>query len=401
MIDFEQARALVAQGCPALPGERVPIGDALGRVCAEDVAARVSSPPADLSAMDGFAVREADAQEGNSLAIVGESRAGNPFAGTIASGEAVAVSTGAHIPSGAERVVIVEDVRCEGRMLQIAVAQPGGTNIRPAGMDFTKGEVLVRRGERLTRARLGIAACGGHAWIAAYGRPRVAIATNGDELIDPGSEPAATSIYDSNSVALRAQFAQFGAEADWIGRAGDSRDSVREMLDRGDGADLLVVAGGASVGPHDLVKPVFEELGGTLTFSKVALRPGKPVWFGSLPSGTRVLGLPGNAVSAYVTALLFGRLAVDCLSGVSAPRSLDDALRPALSAEALPANGPRDAFERATLEYRDDGTTRIAPAPSQDSSLLRPLAAADALLFRKANAPAVAAGAPVSYLPIG
>ena len=404
MIALEEARRLLAANCQplgqSLDSETVSLADAAGRICASDIAAMVSVPPADLSAMDGYAVRHADCAVGSRLQIVGESRAGTPFPGRIGSGEATLVSTGAHIPGGADRVLILEDASRSDSTVVVEQEQSGTGHIRRAGIDFARGDALVSAGERLTAARLALLAAAGHGTASVFKKPRVAILTNGDELLDPGSEPGNASIYDSNSVALAAQLTAFGADASWIGRAGDSADEVADMLARGDGSNLLVIAGGASVGPHDLVKAAFGALGGEILFSKVAVRPGKPVWFGRLPSDPRVLGLPGNPASSYVTALLFGKLAVETLAGLAPPASLEQALRHAAVSHDLEANGPREMFQRAALTHGADAATRIALTGAQDSSLLRPLAAADALLFRKANAPAAGAGAIVPYLPL-
>ncbi len=400
MIALEEARERIAAACAPADHETVPLAEALGRICAQDVIARISCPPADLSAMDGYAVRHDDCERGNVLEIIGESRAGAPFAGRIEAGQATLISTGAHLPEGADHVLILEDAVVEGQRVTIRVDQPEARNIRRAGIDFGQGDVLLLGGDHLNAARLALAAAGGHGAITASRRPDIAILTNGDELLDPGTAPGPASVYDSNAIALAAQFTGFGAQARWVGRAGDDTADVEAKLAQADGADLLVIAGGASVGPHDLVKGAFAAQGGELIFSKVAVRPGKPVWFGRLPSGTLVLGLPGNPASSYVTALLFGKLAVERLSGLPSPPCVDSTMRTAITQQDLAANGPRDAFLRAALTYADDGTTRISLTGSQDSSLLRPLAAADGLLFRKANAPAVQAEALVSYWPL-
>ncbi len=400
MIGLTEAREAIAAACPALEAEDVPLAQALGRVSAQDVTALVGHPPADQSAMDGYAVRHADCAVGSVLEIIGESRAGTPFDGQIGAGQATLVSTGAHMPAGTDHVLILEDAAREGERVTVEDDQPEARHIRRAGIDFSAGEVLVRAGEPLTPARLALAAAAGLGAISATRQPSVAVMTNGDELLDPGTPPDGPTVFDSNSIALAAQFTRFGANARWLGRAGDEASDVEAKLASGDGADLIVIAGGASVGPHDLVKGAFAALGGELVFSKVALRPGKPVWFGRLPSGTRVLGLPGNPASSYVCAHLFGKLAIERLSGGDAPADIAAAMRTAIAAQDLASNGPRDTYQRAALTHDEDGTTSIALTGSQDSSLLRPLAAADALLFRNANAPAVQAGALVSYLPI-
>lgn len=400
MITLEEARERIAAACAPADHETLPLAEALGRICAQGVVARVSCPPADLSAMDGYAVRHADCSPGSTLRITGESRAGAPFAGRIEAGQAALISTGAHLPDGADHILILEDAVREGKQVTVRVDQPEAGHIRRAGIDFSQGDVLLKAGDHLNAARLALAAAGGHGAVTAACRPGIAILTNGDELLDPGTAPGPACVYDSNAIALAAQFTSFGARARWVGRAGDDPADVEAKLAGADGADLLVIAGGASVGPHDLVKAAFAARGGELVFSKVAVRPGKPVWFGRLPSGTLVLGLPGNPASSYVAALLFGKLAVERLSGLPTPPCAESTMRTAITRHDLPANGPRDAFLRAALTYGDDGTTGISLTGSQDSSLLRPLAAADALLFRKANAPAVQAGALVLYWPL-
>ena len=399
-LSLREARHLIIDACTTLDVQELPLADALGMVAAQDVTAVVSHPPHALAAMDGYAVRNADCALGSCLEIIGESRAGAPFDGSIAEGKATLISTGAHIPDGADRVLILEDGERSANTVRVTDEQSDARHIRHEGIDFSYGDILVHSGTRLTPAALALTAAAGLGTVAVQRRPRVAVLTNGDELLDPGTSPAGPTVYDSNSIALPAQFTAFGAEAHWIGRAGDRQDQVKTMLARRANADLLVIAGGASVGPHDLVKGAFAALGGTIVFSKVALKPGKPVWFGKLPSGTHVLGLPGNPASSYVTAELFGRLAIQCLTGTPPALDVTDTFRPALVSENLPANGPRDTFQRAVLSHRADGATAIAQTGSQDSSLLRPLAAANALLFRNANAPAIQAGALVSYLPL-
>ncbi len=400
MIGLHEARELIAGACEPLGAEDVALAAALGRTSGQDVTALVAHPPADQSAMDGYAVRHADCAVGSVLEIIGESRAGAPFAGKVEAGQATLVSTGAHMPAGTDHVLILEDAARDGERVTVQDDQPGARHIRRAGIDFSEGETLVRKGELLTPARLALSAAAGLGAISATRQPTVAVMTNGDELLDPGTPPAGPTVFDSNSIALAAQFTSFGADARWLGRAGDEAADVETKLASGTTADLVVIAGGASVGPHDLVKGAFAALGGELIFSKVAMRPGKPVWFGRLPSGTLVLGLPGNPASSYVTALLFGRLTVERLSGLDTPADISAVMRTAIAAQDLAANGPRDTFERAALTHGEDGTTRVAPTGSQDSSLLRPLALADALLLRNANAPAVQAGALVSYLPL-
>jgi molybdopterin molybdotransferase len=400
MISLLEARDLLVRHCTPLPAETLAIGKALGRNSAASIDARTASPPADLSAMDGFAVRQGDCAVGAVLDIVGESRAGAPFDGVIGPGQAVHISTGAHVPAGSDHVLIVEHAVVEEDRVRVAEAQTATRHIRPAGLDFSKGDRLIDKGQAMTPARLALVAAGGHATIEAIRAVRIAIMTNGDELRDLGAAPDARAVFDSNAVGLAAQFESFGADARWIGRAGDRQDEVVATMQDGMQDDLLVIAGGASVGRHDLVKAAFARLSGQIVFSKVAVRPGKPVWFGTLPGGPLVLGLPGNPASAFVTALLFGRLAVDRLSGRPVEPDLAAVMRRAVLDEDLPANGPRDAFLRAALRPGTDGTMHIALTGAQDSSLLRPLAAADALLFRDAGAPELAAGGTVSFLPL-
>jgi molybdopterin molybdotransferase len=384
-------------GLAAAGSERIALAAALGRVLAEPVRATRDQPPFDASAMDGWAMRRADAEAGAArLRIVGESAAGGGYGAALNPGEAVRIFTGAAVPEGADTVVIQEEATREDGHVRLGPLQGRGTNIRRRGGDFGCGEVLLQAGARLDPWRLSLAAAAGMAELAVARRPRLAILTTGEELVPPGTEPGPFQIFDSGGFALAALAAGWGAEVVSVGRAGDDLQAIAAAV-AALAVDLVVTVGGASVGDHDLVKPALSTLGLALAVETIALRPGKPTWFGTLGDGRRVLGLPGNPASAFVCAELFLRPLLAAWQG--APAAL-----PMLSARVatpLPATGPREHWMRATLTSGEDGGLVARPFGEQDSSLVSVFAQADALLRRPAGAPAAEAGAVVEVLRLG
>ena len=370
--------------------EDVPLDAALGRWAAAPVTARRTQPAADLSAMDGYALRFADL--GAPLQVVGESAAGTPFGGTVAPGQAVRIFTGAWMPAGADTVLVQEEAQRDGDRLMLAGEGPPcrGRNVRPRGLDFSQGDVLVAAGERLTPARLAVAATGGVGRVAVARRVRVAISATGDELVEPGStDPEA--LPESNRLLLRTMLADMAVDFVDLGILPDRMDVLTAAF--GDvRADVLVTTGGASVGDHDLVRPALEAAGVTLDFWRIALRPGKPMLAGRR-DGMAVVGLPGNPVSAFVTALLFVRPLVAHLSGASDPLP---ATRRAILGEDLPANGERTDYLRASI----DADGRVRASTIQDSSMLRTLARSTCLIVRAPHAPAAVAGDSAEILPV-
>jgi molybdopterin molybdotransferase len=371
---------LLADSAP-LTGEAVALGDAHGRVLASDVAARLTQPPFDASAMDGYAVRWADMP--GPWRVVGESAAGRGFGDVVTPGTAVRIFTGAPVPPAADTIIVQEDIAHVGETASLIGEGPPhvGAHIRAAGQDFSTGAPLLRAGDRLTPPRLGLLAAAGHAAIDVVRRPRVRLIATGDELVPPGATPGPDQIISSNPVMLAALFTAAGAEVHDPGIIPDRREALAAALQAAD-ADLIITIGGASVGDHDLVVPVLRELGAEIDFWKIAMRPGKPMLAGRL-GAARVIGLPGNPVSAYVCGLLFAVPLIARLGGRDAV--LPEQMLPL--AAPLPANGNRRDHLRA--RRTPDGVLAFA---SQDSARLGVLAAAELLIVREVGAPPAAAG---------
>ncbi len=392
MLSVEEALSKVLSGAEAIGSGTVSIAQCANRIAAADIVAKITQPPFAASAMDGYAVRAVDAKKDARLTVVGEAPAGAPYAGKVGAGEAVRIFTGAAVPRGADHIVIQEDVARDSDNIVISEAQNAPRHIRPAGVDFQKGDVLAAAGARLNQIHGALFAAGNIASVPVFRRPKVAIFSNGDELIEPGGDLKPGEIINSNHYALTALVNHWGGEAVYLGCAADSEDAIVDKFDAGRNADIIVPIGGASVGDYDFVKTAFRSLGGETRFEKVAVRPGKPAWFG-VRGPSRVVGLPGNPASAIVTATLFLRPLIVALGGGD-PRSVYGA---AALANALPANGGRESYLRATLVDGADGK-ELRPADNQDSSLLRPFAEANALIQRRPHADAVSEGDIVRYL---
>lgn len=380
---------VLAHAAPLAP-ETVPLDDACGRVLAADLQALRTQPPADMSAMDGYAVRAADvANVPAQLRVIGEVAAGRPFTATVGAGEAARIFTGGVVPGGADAIVIQENTERAGDLVTVSKPVSKGRHIRRQGLDFRRGDVLFRQGHRLTARDLALVAGMNHPLVTVYRRPTVALFATGDELMPPGPEPGPGQIVYSNGFALAALARQEGAAVVDLGLVKDELDatiaSVRAARARA--ADILVTTGGASVGEYDLVHKAFATEGMDLSFWKVAMRPGRPLMHGRL-GGMAVLGLPGNPVSAYVCAFLFLVPLIRRLSGRS------DLVMPtesALLGSDLPANDERADYLRATLRQGGEGPI-ATPFPVQDSSMMASLAKADCLVIREPYAPAAAAG---------
>lgn len=398
MLQVGEARARILAAFTALPAETVPLPDALGRVLAEPAVARLTQPPFAAAAMDGWAVRSADivpasADAPVTLRRIGESAAGHAFAGSVGAGEAVRIFTGAPLPAGADAVVMQEDCEDAGDRVRVGRAVPAGRFIRPAGLDFTAGEELLPKGRLLTARDVALAAAANLPWLRVHRRPRVAVLATGDEIALPGDPLGPSQIVSSNALGLCALIASQGGLAHNLGVAKDDPEHLAAMAAGAAGCDLLVTTGGASQGEHDHVRDV---LGGlSLDFYRVAMKPGKPLIFGTA-SGVPLLGLPGNPVSTGVAALLFLVPVLRRLQGLPA----ENATLAARLGAPLKANDDRTDFLRATLSTGADGEPVATPFPRQDSAMMSRLARADALIVREPQATAAVVGDRVTVIPL-
>jgi molybdopterin molybdotransferase len=401
-LSVDEALSRILDGVAPTPAEPVEIEQAHGHTLAEPLAARLTQPPFDASAMDGYAVRAADvAHLPATLDVIGQAAAGHPFSGTVAARQAVRIFTGAPLPAGADAVVIQENTSqatsaSGGAAVTVHDGTPDAGHVRRRGFDFSEGAVLLEAGRRLGPRELSLAAAMGHGRVNARRRPRVVVLSTGDELVAPGNRPGPGQIVSSNHLGVAALAELAGAQVRQLGIARDTRESLQAHLDKAGEADVIVTIGGASVGDHDLVGPVLAARGMALSFWKIAMRPGKPLMFGRL-GASRVLGLPGNPVSSLVCTRVF---LVPLLRALLGRPAGDAAPLQARSAVALEANGPRQHYMRATTMPGSDGSPLVTPVRSQDSSLLAPLAEADCLLVRPANAPQAPAGSLVPILPL-
>ncbi len=394
MISVEEAlaRVLASAGTP-LGEERVALEEAYGRVLARDLAALRTQPPFANSAMDGYGLRAADTLAAPAtLKVIGEAAAGRAFAGAVGPGEAVRIFTGAPLPTGADAVVVQEDVRREGDRVTLAAPVPVGDNLRPEGLDFCDGEALILAGRRLSPRDVALAAAANHAELPVRRHARVAILATGDELVAPGGTLGPSQIVASNNFTVAGIVDACGGIPIDLGIARDSMEAldaaIREALDAK--VDVLVTLGGASVGDHDLVKKALVAAGMELSFWKIAMRPGKPLMHGRLGE-LIVLGLPGNPTSSTVCAILFLRPLLRALHGEFEPGA--DPTRPARLAVDMMANDrPRQDYVRCALARDADGVLLATPAALQDSSLVKVMARADGLVVRPPQAAPARAG---------
>ena len=396
LLSVAEALARVTQGLEPLGAESVALDSANGRVLAEDLAALLTQPPFDASAMDGYAARAEDvAVVPATLRLIGISAAGAGFDGKVGQGETVRIFTGAPVPEGADTIVIQEYAEKTNGVVIAKAAEPG-RYVRPRGQDFKQGEVLLAAGTRLGPRELMLAAAMNHAELPVRRKPKVAILATGDEVVPPGSELGKDQIVSSVPIGLATLVARAGGEPMSLGIAKDDPKSLVTLARAGSAADILVTAGGASVGERDLVASALKTEGLEIDFWKIAMRPGMPLLYGRLGS-QRVLSLPGNPVSALITAHVF------LVPMLAAMLGLATAARPlpeAVLGEALEANGERQHYMRAISEWREDGRRVVRPLPSQDSSLVAELARADCLIVRAPDAPALPSGARVGIIPL-
>jgi molybdopterin molybdotransferase len=396
LMPVADAYAAVLKGADALPEELVPLDEAFHRTLARDVASLRTQPPAAMSAMDGYAVRAADAAAGARLKVIGEVAAGRPFSGVLSNGQTARIFTGGVVPAGADTVVIQEDTTRDGDTVTVTEATDAGKNIRLAGIDFREGDVLLKGGALLTDRDLSLAASMNHPKLPVRRRPKVALLATGDELVMPGTTPGPGQIVYSNGFALRALVRSEGADVIDLGVANDTLESTAAGIRRArdGGADILITTGGASVGDHDVVKRALELEGTDMAFWQIALRPGKPMMHGQL-GPMRVLGLPGNPVSSYICAFLF---LVPLIRALSGRTTVDHHFETASLGHDLPANDKRQDYLRARLTTDRAGVAIAVAVGHQDSSLVANLSSANALIIRPPFAPAASAGSPCTVL---
>ena len=360
--------------------ESMPLELAFGRTLAQDVKAQLTQPPFKASAMDGYAVRLEDAEDGRELKVIGEAPAGHSFEGKIEPGQALRIFTGGVIPKGADHIVIQEDVIAKGDMITINDTQTPPAHIRLAGIDFKVGEILFRNGTRLNAVHLSTIAAANISHVKVTKRPAIGIFANGDELIKVGTDVQQGQIISSTPYAISALVQSWGGEAKFYGIIPDNHSALESVIQKAETCDVIVPLGGASVGDYDLVKTAFKRAGYASIFEKIAIKPGKPTWLSTKSAKghiTRVLGLPGNPASGLVCAHLFLRPLIEslCASQRTEPLWVNAHLT-----QALRKNGPREIYHRAKLVFLPDGRLSVTPMPRQDSSLLSPFAKANAFI---------------------
>jgi len=393
-VDAALAR-IVARHAP-LPAETVSIADAAGRVLAAAVVARLDQPFADLSAMDGYAVRAGDCGTlPVTLKVVGQAPAGGAYADALGAGEAVRIFTGGPLPAGADTIVIQENTKvATAGTVTIVEGVQRGRHIRRRGLDFAAGAIGLDAGRRLAPRDVALAAAMNVPWLSVHRRPRVAILATGDELVMPGEPVGPNQILSSSALAVAALVRAWGGEPTLLGIARDTHEDIGARIGAGLSAELLVTLGGASVGEHDLVQEALKAQGFTLDFWRIAMRPGKPLMFAERGAQT-ALGLPGNPVSTMVCALLFLKPALERLSGLPGHPV---ATRRAILGTDVGANDNRQDFVRSRLERRGSEPPIVTPFGVQDSSMLSFLARADGLMVRPAHDQPRQAGASIDVI---
>ena len=384
LISVEDAIAEVLLACSTLNSEELNIADAFGRVLAKDLVSRVTQPPLAVSAMDGYAVRVADVLSAPvKLRQIGESSAGSGFSGSVGQGETVRIFTGAPVPNGADAIVIQEEADNNDNQITIGRSVKPGQFVRPKGLDFRKGQTLLSAGTPLNSRHVALASGMNVPWVSVTRKPRVAILSTGNELVLPGEPMGPGQIVSSNSIGLTAFVNGAGGVGINLGIAKDNFASISDLLAGIEGADMLVTIGGASVGEYDLVETVLGDKGLDVTFSRVAMRPGKPLIFGRI-RGKPMLGLPGNPVSAGVTAVLFLKPAIYQMLGRTYKA---DPKETAILGRDVAENDRRQDYLRSTLSWGHTGELLVTPFKKQDSSMLAVFTKADCLTVRAPFAP--------------
>lgn len=392
MISVSEALSRIFEISRHLETEVIPLSHAAGRILSEDVSAKLTQPPFASSAMDGYAVINAEAQPGMQLRVTGESAAGSRFDGSLNSGEAIRIFTGAPVPEGADGILIQEDTKRDGDIITIQENRDQKTYIRPAGGDFKLGDT-VKAPRRLSAADIALLASMNIAEVPVCRKPIVALIPTGNELVAPGDTPGPDQIISSNNYGLKALLEQQGATCRLLPIARDTIESLTFTLDLCKGVDLIVTLGGASVGDHDLVQSVAKDKGLKVDFYKVAMQPGKPLMAGLL-NGTPMVGLPGNPVSSMVCGHIFLRPMIDVMLGFPAaalPRETGK-----LTAD-IKANRHREHYMRASVARTENGW-EVIPFTRQDSALLSVLGQSNALLVRPPHDPEHETGDNIQFI---
>ncbi|GLQ57802.1 molybdopterin molybdotransferase MoeA [Devosia nitrariae] len=395
LLPVDEALTRILARVPQARGETLALAEANGRVLAAPLIAGHNQPPFDASAMDGYAVRAADIVEGHALEVIGVSQAGAGYEGAVGRGQCVRIFTGAPVPSGADAVIMQEEAQVDGRLVRFSERPRPGRSIRPLGNDFAAGQTLLPAGTLMTPFALAMAAAANNPALIVAERPRIAVLATGDELVLPGTPLAPGQIVASNSYGLVPLLSPYAREISDYGIVGDDRAALATRLEAifSSQADMLVTTGGASVGDRDIVQEVLTSLGVTVDFWRINMRPGKPLMFGTRGK-TLVFGLPGNPVSAMVTASVFIKPALRRWLGLADPRG--PALRLPLAAPT-PPNGARRHFMRANLTMFEDRSL-VMPISETDSGHTSSLAKADVLIVQSENDPGQPAGAIVDVV---
>tara|TARA_A100001015_G_scaffold318767_1_gene439629 strand:+ start:2410 stop:3633 length:1224 start_codon:yes stop_codon:yes gene_type:complete len=398
LILVEEALARICDNLPVQSVEPLGIDRCHGRVLAEDVMSELTHPAADISAMDGFAIGASlGLSSGLSFTVIGEAAAGSPFTGLVGPGEAVRIFTGGYLAAGTDTIVVQEEVEklSDGRILLTETAETGQF-VRPQGLDFSAGDLLLPRGKRLSARDIALAALSGAGTLRVRTPPRVGILSSGDELVRPGEHPRVGQLVNSNSLFLQQLVKITGGDPVDLGIIRDIPGALTQVVAEAGPFDLLITTGGASVGDHDhIVSDITTSQNGSINFWKIAMRPGKPLIFGSIGE-TPILGLPGNPVSAGVCGLIFVKPALHALLG-SSDQSV---LMSAPLATSLPKNGRRQDYMRGYWVQLDDGSRAVMPASRQDSSMLGIFTHSEVLIIRPPHSPAVAEGSLIDIMPI-